>query len=525
MPLIKIPDDMIESGVGTSANNLLKLDSSGNLGITGTVTADGLTVDLTNASGITLRDSSTSSASPWISVIGKRSDGNSSQAFSGKLILAGHQTNSAVSSNKSLGTISFGGNHTDGSEANILYPASISGVAEGTFSNSTAMPTGIAFYTGSIGRAQNQANLSFGTERMRIDSSGNVGIGTANPTSNGATATTLDIKGSAYSFLSFGNDTNSVQAEIQADTNGVTIAEKIGGFLRFSTSNTERMRITNTGNVGIGVTTKSWTSTYKALQIGDSASLSARTTEDTVMLSNNAYNDSVNSRWEYIGANGTQKASQYNMNNDGAHEFKVAPSGAADSAISWTTAMTIDNSGYSTSFGAFSTTGASRGVELSKGVKTSDTGTGFDYHHRFYNANGQVGYISTQNSSTQYNTSSDYRLKENVVPMSGSIDRLKELKPSRFNFITDPNLTVDGFLAHEAQAIVPECVSGEKDGMKMEEYEVTEAVMDGETLVTEAIMGEREVPDMQGIDQSKLVPLLVGAIQELTARLEVLENK
>jgi hypothetical protein len=59
--------------------------------------------------------------------------------------------------------------------------------------------------------------------------------------------------------------------------------------------------------------------------------------------------------------------------------------------------------------------------------------------------------------------------------------------------------------------------------MMMEEYEVTPAVMDGETVVTEAVMGEREVPDMQGIDQSKLVPLLVGAIQELTARLESLE--
>jgi hypothetical protein len=60
--------------------------------------------------------------------------------------------------------------------------------------------------------------------------------------------------------------------------------------------------------------------------------------------------------------------------------------------------------------------------------------------------------------------------------------------------------------------------------MKMEEYEVTPAVMDGETVITEAVMGERSVPDMQAIDQSKLVPLLVGAIQELAARLEALEN-
>jgi hypothetical protein len=86
---------------------------------------------------------------------------------------------------------------------------------------------------------------------MIINDLGNVGIGTSSPTNNGATATTLDITGSAYSFLSFGNSTNAIQAEIQADVNGVTIAEKIGGFLRFHTSNTERMRITSTGNVEV----------------------------------------------------------------------------------------------------------------------------------------------------------------------------------------------------------------------------------------------------------------------------------
>jgi hypothetical protein len=153
-------------------------------------------------------------------------------------------------------------------------------------------------------------------------------------------------------------------------------------------------------------------------------------------------------------------------------------------------------------------------------------GTGYQAVAFSHTAGGsQVGSISTGSSSTSYNTSSDYRLKENVIPMSGSIDRLKELKPSRFNFITDPDLTVDGFLAHEVQSIIPEAITGEKDAVNAEEYEVTPAVKDDDdNVITEAVMGEREVPDMQGIDQSKLVPLLVGAIQELTARLEALEN-
>jgi hypothetical protein len=108
--------------------------------------------------------------------------------------------------------------------------------------------------------------------------------------------------------------------------------------------------------------------------------------------------------------------------------------------------------------------------------------------------------------------------------MTGSIDRLKNLKPSKFNFIADPSKIVDGFLAHEAGAVVPESVTGAKDAMMDEEYEVTPAVMDGDTVVTEAVMGTRTVPDYQGIDQAKIVPLLVSALQEAITRIETLEN-
>ena len=113
----------------------------------------------------------------------------------------------------------------------------------------------------------------------------------------------------------------------------------------------------------------------------------------------------------------------------------------------------------------------------------------------------QVGSITLSNTATAYNTSSDYRLKENVVEMTGSVDRVKQLKPSRFNFISEPDSKiVDGFLAHEVSSIVPEAIHGEKD-----------AVDDQGNII------------YQGIDQSKLVPLLVGAIKELTARIEALE--
>ena len=147
------------------------------------------------------------------------------------------------------------------------------------------------------------------------------------------------------------------------------------------------------------------------------------------------------------------------------------------------------------------------------------------YQIQFYNPNGLIGSVTTNGSATAYNTSSDYRLKENVVPMSDALQRIGNLKPSRFNFISDEKRIVDGFIAHEVQEVVPEAISGEKDAMKDEEYEVTPAVLDDDgNEVTPAVMDTRSVPEYQGIDQSKLVPLLVGAIQELTARIAALEN-
>ena len=155
----------------------------------------------------------------------------------------------------------------------------------------------------------------------------------------------------------------------------------------------------------------------------------------------------------------------------------------------------------------------------------NNNATGAKYKISFKQNGTQVGVIEVGTSSTSYATSSDYRLKENVVGMSGATERLKQLKPSRFNFIADADTTVDGFLAHEVQDIVPEAISGTKDAMRDEEYEVTPAVLDDDgNVTTEAVMGTRSVPDYQGIDQSKLVPLLVATIQELEARITQLEN-
>jgi len=138
------------------------------------------------------------------------------------------------------------------------------------------------------------------------------------------------------------------------------------------------------------------------------------------------------------------------------------------------------------------------GIKVLRSTSSANTAMNF---MQSVSGTTQIGSISMTNMATAYNTASDYRLKENVVEMTGSVDRVKQLKPSRFNFISEPDTSiVDGFLAHEVSSVVPEAIHGEKD-----------AVDDQGNII------------YQGIDQSKLVPLLVGAIKELTARIEALE--
>ncbi|MDG1314605.1 MAG: tail fiber domain-containing protein, partial [Flavobacteriaceae bacterium] len=142
-----------------------------------------------------------------------------------------------------------------------------------------------------------------------------------------------------------------------------------------------------------------------------------------------------------------------------------------------------------------------------------------------------VGSVSVSDTATAYNTSSDYRLKTDAQPMTGATERVQALNPVNFEWIADGS-RVDGFLAHEAQEVIPEAVIGERDGMKDEEYEVTPEVLDDDgNVTTEAVMGIRSVPDYQAIDQSKLVPLLTAALQEalteiasLKSRVEALEG-
>ena len=120
----------------------------------------------------------------------------------------------------------------------------------------------------------------------------------------------------------------------------------------------------------------------------------------------------------------------------------------------------------------------------------------------FYDSGGDIGRINCASASTvSYSTSSDYRLKENEVALADGLSKVNQLKPYRFNWKKDPSFTMDGFFAHEVQELVPIAVNGEKDGVDD----------DGEII-------------KQTMDMTFLIPMMVSAIQELTARLEALEN-
>ena len=266
--------------------------------------------------------------------------------------------------------------------------------------------------------------------------------------------------------------------------------------------------VTASGNVGIGTGSPAVTSsTYKNLQLALGGIVSGRTDDTPLYLSSNV---SYNSGWKYI-ANTT--ASQIALGTN--IQFFNAPSGTAGAGATLTERLRIVGSNV-----LVGTTNQSPAEGTTVGVRIGGNGASqfsagnqcLDLNRSANNGDvvvfrrsgtvcGEI-VVNGDSQTTAYQTSSDYRLKENVTYDFDATTRLKQLKPARFNFISDPNnTTVDGFLAHEVSSIVPEAIGGEKDAVNE----------DGSIKA-------------QGIDQSKLVPLLVKTIQELEARITALET-
>ena len=157
------------------------------------------------------------------------------------------------------------------------------------------------------------------------------------------------------------------------------------------------------------------------------------------------------------------------------------------------------------------------------GTWTSGNNTLFNWIDGSGNTCGTIG-MDAGNNTSSYNTSSDYRLKNNVEDLTGAIDRVKELKPKRFNWISNPDGDkFDGFIAHEVSSVIPEAIHGEKDAIHSEVlYTDKDELPEGKEI---GDVKEAEKIKPQGIDQSKLVPLLVASLQEAITKIETLETK
>jgi hypothetical protein len=343
---------------------------------------------------------------------------------------------------------------------------------------------------------------------MRIDSSGRLGLGVVPSDFHSNNSAVFQLKDGNSIFSRTGGQFLGIFQNIKYNSSDVTqyIANGLGsayfqaaGEHKFYTVSSgtannnatlsERMRINSSGNVGIGST-----SPTEKLEINLGTNKIVQFTGGIGQIGNVAGVYAVNDAKSEIADFGI-------MGNTLKFASGTAASGAERMRIDSSGQIHIGNTGAPSTngFSVLETYQSTTYLQIAHNV----TGAEYSYFN-FQHNNNNIGTIK-QNSAgnaISFNTSSDYRLKENVVSISDGITRLKTLKPSRFNFKNDTDTTLDGFLAHEVQSVVPEAISGEKDAVKE----------DGSI-------------DPQGIDQSKLVPLLTAALQEAIAKIEVLETK
>jgi hypothetical protein len=514
----------------TEGTERARIDSSGRL-LVGTFTSRD---NWFNGSGQSpVIQSESSSSQNFFSGTYTSSGGGAAIALLGKARGTSYQV---VNDADGLGRISFQG--ADG--AQMVEAAFILAEVDGT-PGANDMPGRLVFSTTADG-------ASSPTERMRIDASGNITLPSGgNLGINGALPQSpLDVisNASSYGISLRGRSSDNVsQFRFVSNNHGssYSLFEAAPTYLATHVNGSERVRIDSSGRVLVG--TSSDRSNVPGASVG--------------VLIEGASGGSTNKRFvqhifgsgdgsgPYLGlgkhrgtstggntlvVNGDELGGIYFQGADGSNFIQGASiisfidgtpgandmpgrlvfSTTADGASVPTERMRIGSDGnlrVGTASGDPAGAGSNGRVVVSAAnggqaaLTVYNAGTGAVNIISLENGNGQVGRIQISGSTTSYLTSSDYRLKEAITPMTGALGKVAALKPCTYKWKVD-GTNGEGFIAHELAEIVPACVGGKKDAVDD----------DGN-------------PVYQGIDQSKLVPLLTAALQEAIGEIESLKAR
>ena len=286
--------------------------------------------------------------------------------------------------------------------------------------------------------------------------------------------------------------------------------------IAFAEGGAEAMRIDSSGRVGIGTTSPTGILNVKGTG-GDAMPATSGSTQSAGLVTRLQQGGGIGSVMD-IGGNGgggswiqvteaTDLATNYNLllNPNGGNLLVGTTSGASFRQRLYCNGFT--NNGIV--------------------IATTDNASGFIYASFKDQTDTTIGSITRVGTTSvvSYATSSDYRLKESIAPMTGALAKVALLKPCTYKWKADGS-DGQGFIAHELDEVVPGCVTGEKDAVEEQEYEVTPAVKDEEgKTITKAVMGTRTVPKYQGIDTSFLVATLTAAIQEQQALIQALTTR
>lgn len=343
-----------------------------------------------------------------------------------------------------------------------------------------------------------------GITTAKLDLSGNVNIGNS----------TLDVSSPLNTFqvssenrLFYVDDsglTNYAQCGFRQTDDEPAFGFITGNDITFKTGTTDSglssiMHLDHDGKVGIGTDSPS-----------EELHVSGTTGDPSIKLENTSTGTSDDTIYRSQIGGTTARNFIYFGDADDDNRGEISYYHDGDSMRFHTSAVEqarIINNGILIGRTSSSSSSEQEGIVLSGSgfIYLARSGTGTQTHAQFINnadvSAVAVGTIKTSGSATSYNTSSDYRLKEDIVEMQDSISKVQSLKPVNFAWKVD-GTRVDGFLAHEAQEVVPAAVTGTKDAVDE----------DGQ-------------PDYQGIDQSKIVPLLTKALQEALTKIESLEAR